>query len=46
MNIHATNTKNKPWEIVYVIKVRGSCSVDIESVRLFRLFGVGQYKQM
>ena len=45
MDIHITNKTNKSWEVVCVIVKSGSCSVKIESVRLFRRFGGGRFRQ-
>ena len=45
MDINITKT-NKSWADGYVIGRSGSCSVNIESVRLFRRFGGGRYRQI
>ena len=45
MDIRITNKSNRSWEVVYVSRRSGSCSVNIESVRLFRRFGGGRYRQ-
>ena len=45
MDIHITNKTNKSWEVVYVIEMIRQLFMNIESVRLFRRFGGGRYRQ-
>ena len=45
MDIHVTNKTNKYWEVIYAIKQVRQLFSNIESVRLFRRFGGGRYKQ-